>query len=410
MIPDASREAVERAALDSYGRLLAFLAARTRDIATAEDALSEAFVAALRTWPAQGIPNRPEAWLLTAGRRRLIDNARHRRVHEQSLPSLLAAAEEAAEAAAGPADFVDERLKLLFISAHPAIDPAVRTPLMLQAVLRLDAARIASAFCASPAAMARRLTRAKDKISRAGIPFEVPVKGELQPRLGSVLEAIYAAYGTGWEDVTGAAGRLSGLPEEAIHLGRVVTSLMPEEPEARGLLALMLHCEARRRARRDENGNYVPLTEQDVTLWSVPMIREAEQELATAARTGKPGRFQLEAAIQSVHASRRVTGRTDWEAIALLYEGLMRAAPTIGALVGRAAAVAEARGLVAGWALLQEVPAEARGSYQPYWALAAHLLARMGRAQEARRAYMHAIGLCDDPAMRAFLMKRAAAA
>ena len=407
MTEDAS-EAVDRVARDSYGRLIAFLAARTRDIAAAEDALSDAFAAALRTWPSQGIPNRPEAWLLTAARRRLIDGLRHGRVHEQSIPAMLVAAKEADEIASGPADFIDERLKLLFICAHPAIDAAIHTPLMLQTVLRLDAARIASAFCVSPAAMARRLTRAKTKISRAGIPFELPDQRDLPSRLGPVLEAIYAAYGSGWEDATGTDGRRRELPDEALHLGRLVATLLPGEPETHGLLALMLHCEARRRARRDASGNYVPLTKQDVTLWSAPMIYEAERQLAVAASFERPGRFQLEAAIQSAHASRLATGRTDWETVALLYEGLVREAPTIGAMVGRAAAATEARGPESGWELLQRVSAESREGYQPYWALAADLLARLGRDEEARDAYANAIGLSEDPAIRAFLMERAA--
>ena len=403
-------ETIEAAARESYGRLLAFVAARTRDLAAAEDALSDAFATALRTWPESGVPDRPEAWLLTAARRKLIDAARRERVRAEALPALLAAADEAAELATGPVQFADERLKLLFVCAHPAIDAADRTPLMLQAVMQLDAARVASAFLVSPAAMARRLTRAKAKIASAGIPFEVPEPHELAPRLDAVLEAVYAAYGSGWEDVSGADRRLRGLPQEALYLGRLIAVQLPREPEALGLLALMLHCEARQEARRDAQGGYVPLAEQETALWSRTSIHEAERALAAAARLGRPGRFQLEAAIQSAHAARAVTGRTDWEAIALLYEGLVRIAPTTGALVGRAAAVGEARGSEAGWAVLQALPSEAVATYQPYWALAAHLLVQRGQADEARAAYDRAIGLCADPAMRAFLRKRAEAA
>jgi RNA polymerase sigma-70 factor (ECF subfamily) len=404
-----AHEAVERAARESYGRLLAFLSARSRDIAAAEDALSEAFGAALGAWPASGIPASPEAWLLTAARRRLTDAARRRQVREQAMPDLLLAAEEAEARAADPSGLGDERLKLLFVSAHPDIDAAIRTPLMLQTVLGLDAARIASVFCISPAAMARRLTRAKDRIRRQHIPFEVPAADELAPRLDAVLEAIYAAYGSGWDDVAGGNPSLRGLTGEALYLGRLVVRLLPGEPEARGLLALMLHCEARRAARRNERGAYVPLAEQDCLLWSPPLVEAAEEELARASLSARIGRFQLEAAIQSVHASRAVTGRTDWEAVALLYEGLVRLAPTVGALVGRAAAVAEARGPQTGLALLQELPKAAVGTYQSYWALTAHLLARLGRSAEAADAYRSAIGLCDDPAMRAYLLERVAA-
>lgn len=400
-------EAVERAARESYGRLLAFLSARSRDIAAAEDALADAFSAALVNWPSSGVPANPEAWLLTAARRKLVDAARRRQVREQSMPALLLAAEEAEARMTSPSGLGDERLKLLFTCAHPAIDAAIRTPLMLQTVLGLDAGRIASAFCVSPAAMARRLTRAKTRIRDAGIPFEPPEADEIAPRLDAVLEAIYAAYGSGWDDVAGGSASLRGLAGEAIYLGRLMTALLPDEPEARGLLALMLHCEARRAARRETGGAYVPLAEQDTTLWSRELAQEAEQQLAKAALADRVGRFQLEAAIQSVHAQRAVTGHTDWEAVALLYEGLVRLAPTIGGLVGRAAAVAEARDAQAGLALLRDLPEASVTTYQPYWALAAHLFARLGRRVEAGHAYERAIGLCDDPAMRTFLIGQA---
>lgn len=400
-----TRRAVERAARDSYGRLVTFLAARSRDIAAAEDALADAFRAALETWPRDGVPDRPEAWLLTAARRRLIDGARHLQVRAEAVPDLRLAAKEAQDLAEADR-FPDERLRLLFVCAHPAIDPAIHTPLMLQTVLGLDAARIASAFLVSPAAMGQRLSRAKVKIRDAGIGFELPEAKELPPRLDAVLEAIYAAYGSGWDDVAGADPRRRGLAAEAIDLGRMLRPMLPAEPEVEGLLALMLYCEARREARRSPEGDYVPLLEQDTARWSKPMIAEAERILSAAAQDRRFGRFQLEAAIQSVHAQRARTGRTDWEVIALLYEGLVRLAPTIGALVGQAAAIAEAHGAAAGWALLQAIPAEAVASYQPYWALAAHLLRRLGRP--ADMAYERAIGLCEDPAMRAFLLRRAA--
>jgi RNA polymerase sigma-70 factor (ECF subfamily) len=405
---EAARRAVEGAARDSYGRLLAWLAARSRDVAAAEDALAEAFAAALTHWPQTGVPDRPEAWLLTAARRRLIDAARHGRVRGEAMPTLLAITEEAEMEAGTAVQFPDERLKLLFVCAHPAIDAAARTPLMLQTVLGLDAARIAAAFLVQPAAMGQRLSRAKAKIRVAGIRFDLPEPADLAPRLDAVLAAIYAAYGSGWDDVAGADARTRGLAAEAIHLGRLLARLLPDQPEAWGLLALMLHCDARRAARRTPDGAYVPLAEQDSTQWSMPMLQEAEQALAAAARLRRIGRFQFEAAIQSVHAQGGLTGQRDWQGIALLYEGLVRLAPTTGALLGRAAAVAEARGPSAGWALLEELPAEALATHQPYWALAAHLLSRLGRLEEARAAYARAIGLCDDPAMRAFLVARMA--
>jgi predicted RNA polymerase sigma factor len=400
-----ARDAAELAARVSYGRLIAYLAARWRDVASAEDALSDAFVAALETWPRDGVPEKPEAWLLTAARRRLVDRARHGAVRAATAPTLSMMVEEASSETSANVKFPDERLKLLFACAHPAIDAAVRTPLMLQTVLGLDAARIASAFVVAPTAMGQRLVRAKAKIHDAGIRFEIPDAHELRARVSAVLDAIYAAYGSGWDDVAGGDPRRQGLAEEAIWLGRLVTELLPDESEACGLLALMLYCEARRGARRSDDGRYIPLTEQDVARWSLPMIAEAERTLALASHAGKPGRFQLEAAIQSVHAQRTVSGRTDWDAIALLYEGLVQLAPTIGAHVGSAAALAEARGVASGLAALERIPRSAVLSYQPYWALRAHLLKRLGRISDAHDAYARAIGLSEDAAVREFLVR-----
>jgi predicted RNA polymerase sigma factor len=401
-----TRWALERAARDSYGRLVAFLTARSRDVAAAEDALSDAFRAALETWPRTGVPDNPDAWLLTAARRRLIDGLRHATVVAAAATDLLRGVEEAQERANTNAAIPERRLELLFVCAHPAIHPAARAPLMLQTVLGLEAVRIASAFLVRPTAMGQRLSRAKAKIRAAGIRFTVPDDRAMPERLDAVLSAIYAAYGSGWDDVAGADPRLKGLAEEAIELGRLLARLMPSQPEVLGLLALMLHCEARRHARRASRGAYAPLAQQDVSLWAVELIDEAEACLQRAACANTPGRFQLEAAIQSVHAQRRVTGKTDWEAIALLYEGLVRIAPTVGALVGRAAAIAEARGPQAAWPLLAAIPAESVATYQPYWACAAHVLRAFGRHTDARSAAERAIGLSNDPAVRDFLVER----
>ncbi len=246
---DGARGTAEAVARAAYGRLVAYLAARSRDVAAAEDALAEAFAAALRVWPETGVPERPEAWLFTAARRQLIQAGRRQAVRGAAEPTLALLAEERQDRA--PDAFPDERLKLLFVCAHPAIDPAARAPLMLQTVLGLDAARIASAFLVAPAAMGQRLVRAKTRIREAGIAFAVPEPEELPERLAAVLDAIYAAYGSGWEDAAGTDARRKGLTAEAIWLARLVTALLPGEPEARGLLALMLYCEARAAARRD---------------------------------------------------------------------------------------------------------------------------------------------------------------
>lgn len=402
------RRAAERAARTSYGRLVAYLSARSRDVAGAEDALAEAFRAALETWPERGVPDRPEAWLLTAARRNLVDAARRNATRVAAAPSLTLMAEAAEEAQmATQADaFPDERLKLLFVCAHPAIDPAARTPLMLQTVLGLDAVRIAAAFLTSPAAMGQRLVRAKARIRDTGLRFDIPERAEWPERLAAVLDAVYAAYGTAWEDVAGADPRLAGLASEAIDLARTLAQLLPDEPEVLGLLALMLHCEARRPARRGPDGAFIALAEQDTALWSLPLRREAEDHLRRAAALDRIGRYQLEAAIQSVHALRALSGRTDWAAVAMLHDALARLSPTVGVLVSRAAAHGEAHGAQAGLAALEELPAEAVRSYQPYWALRGHLLARSGDAAAAREALGLAIGLSEDPAVRAFLRGR----
>jgi RNA polymerase sigma-70 factor (ECF subfamily) len=396
---------IERVARESYGRLVAYLSVNTHDLASAEDALSEALVAALKTWPRDGVPQNPEAWLLTAARHSLIDVIRHHQVVLENEPTLQFLRERSTEAAVSTT-FQDERLKLLFVCAHPAIDAGMHTPLMLQTVLGLDAARIAQAFLIAPKTMGQRLFRAKAKIRSGGIPFEIPQERDLPERLEAVLEAIYAAFGIGWDDTVGGDQRGRDLAEEAIWLARVLLQLMPSEAEVQGLLALMLHCEARRPARRGPDGRYVPLSVQDPKQWSLPMIEEAERHLAEAFKRGRSGRFQLEAAIQSAHAERARTGWTDWAAIALFYEKLIRISPALGTQVGYAAAVAETSGPKTGLSVLDAVEPEVVSNYQPYWAVRAHLLQRLGKTREATDAYDRAIGLAEDPAVREFLLQK----
>jgi predicted RNA polymerase sigma factor len=403
--PEDTHRIIERFARESYGRLVAYLSANTRDVASAEDALSNALVAALTAWPRDGVPQNPEAWLLTAARHSFIDHVRHRQVAAASEPTLRLLREDSAEMTSS-AEFPDERLKLLFVCAHPAIDPAMHTPLMLQTVLGLDAARIAHAFLVSPTTMGQRLVRAKTKIRDGGIRFEVPQERELPQRLDAVLEAIYAAFGIGWDDMAGVDQRGRDLAEESIWLAQVLLQLMPREAEVRGLLALMLHCEARRPARRGPDGRYIPLSEQDSQQWSLPLIEEAERHLAEAASRSRTGRFQLEAAIQSVHAERARSGRTEWTAIMLFYEQLIRISPTLGTRTGYAAAVGEANAPEAGLAILDGIDSNAVSAYQPYWAVRAHLLQLLGKTREAGDAFDRAIGLAEDPAARQFLLQR----
>jgi len=403
-----ARGTADAVARRSYGKLVAFLAARTRDVAQAEDALSSAFAAALADWPRNGCPANPEAWLLTVARRKMIDGVRRRRSGEVAAAQLQLLAEglHAAEAA----DIPDQRLALMFACAHPAIEVGIRAPLILQVVLGLDAKAIASAFLTSPAAMGKRLVRAKDKIRQAGIPFAVPERAELPGRLDAVLDAIYAAFGEGWTDPGGTDVARRDLTDEALFLARLVTELLPQEPEALGLLALMLHAHARRGARRTPGGDYVPLAEQDPGLWDADMIAAAEVLLYRAGALGAIGRYQLEGALQSAHVHRCRTGRANWAEVVKLYDALAALAGSPVVAINRALAIAELDGAGAALAAMPAVAEDARlAEYQPYWAARAELLARTGANGEARRAYEIAIGLERDGAVRRFLQARQAA-
>lgn len=408
MTESATHDAIEAVARDSYGRLLAYIASRTGDIADAQDALSDALMAALEKWPTNGVPDKPEAWLLHVARNRLIDASRRKQTRRDAEPLLLQLAQETDATTNEHESFPDERLKLLFVCAHPAIDVGARTPLMLQVVLGIDAAKVAAAFLVSPAAMSQRLVRAKTKIRDAGIPFRVPEIPELAERLSFVLDAIYAAYTTGWDSLPDTASTHRALAWEAIALGRLLVQLMPAEPEALGLLALMLHCEARREARFSSDGEVIPLDRQDTARWLGSLMEEAENFLRTASRLGRTGRYQLEAAIQSIHAARAKSGNIDWREIALLYEGLVRFAPNIGASVGRAVALAQAGHPSVGLNALDALPQSSVVNYQPFWAARGHLMELLNRRDEARRAYTRAASLTDDPALRDYLFRRIA--
>ena len=414
----AAAAAAVVAARQSYGRLLSWLAWQWRDLAAAEDALASALEKALRHWPADGVPAAPEAWLLAVARRELLQAARHQRLHDSpQVQAVLAGALDAPDAADAPAApaIPDSRLKLLFVCAHPAIDAAMRPALMLQVVLGLGAEQIAQALLTSPAAMAQRLVRAKQKIRDAGLRFEEPGGDEWPDRLHAVLEAIYAAYGLGWQawesrdgdadEATAAPGQ--GLRAEALFLADLVCSLLPAEPrraEAEGLLALILHCEARGPARRAADGRFVPLAEQDTALWLRPLIEQGDRLLRHCAGWAAPGPFQIEAAIQSAHNDRAALGHTPWAGIVQLYQRLVALAPSLGAQVAQAVACAQAGDLARADALLAALDHPRRNSYQPYWVALAHVAAQAGRPQAAAQALQLAIGLTSDPALRAHLL------
>lgn len=401
--------ALDAVARRSYGRLVAYLAARTRDVAAAEDAVAEAFASALSDWPRNGCPANPEGWLMTVARRRWIDAARRRSTSEAAVPELQLVAEELAAANAHE-EIPDRRLALMFACAHPAIDVEVRAPLMLQTVVGLDAKAIASAFLVSPAAMSKRLVRAKSKIQQAGIPFRIPGRDELAARLHTVLDAIYAAFAEGWTDPGGTDAARRDLTAEAFFLARLTVELLPGEPEPLGLLALMLFAESRRCARRNAEGQYVPLNGQNLALWDAEMIGEAERLLAGANAFGVLGRFQLEAALQSAHVARRRNGRDNWSDVVALYDALHVFAPSPVVAINRALALAEVEGPRAALDAMPKPCDDARlNQYQPYWAARADLLARAGARRKAHEAYELAIGLERDQAVRSFLQQRQAA-
>jgi RNA polymerase sigma-70 factor (ECF subfamily) len=395
------QRAAETAARTSYGRLLALLASRSRDVAAAEDALAEALALALATWPARGVPANPDAWLLTVARR-TMGAARARTQTAEKARAMVSMIDEE-RSHADPVPFGDHRLKLLFVCAHPAIAADAQAPLMLQTVLGLDAARIAGCFAVSPAAMGQKLVRAKTRIRDAGIAFAIPDADAVPGRLQAVRAAIYAAYATGWDD--GFGPRPSGLNSEAIFLARLVIDLAPDQPENLGLLALMLFCEARASARRDAAGDYVPLHAQDPRQWDRATMAEAEALLRAAARYATPGRFQTEAAIQSLHAQTLLTGTAHPAALMALYDLLLAVAPSLGAQVARAAALAESDPAQA-LALLDALHDRAR-AYQPWWAARARTLHQLGKAEAAPAAAAQAAALETDPAVQRWLLSGA---
>jgi RNA polymerase sigma-70 factor (ECF subfamily) len=404
-VSEAAAE-IEKVARLSHGRLVATLAIRTGSVQAAADALSDALLRALETWPRRGVPEKPEAWLIAAAKNRHSDTRRHDRVAAAAQAHLVRLEEE--RAASNDGAMPDHMLNLLFVCAHPAIAAPVRTPLMLQVVLGLDAKRMSGAFLVSPGTLGQRLTRARAKIETAGIGFALPSPDDLKPRLGHVLDAIYAAYTVGADGH--AAGDAKGAPlaREAIWLGSVLASRMPREPEAQALLALMLYAEARRPARSGSDGAFIPLDEQDPALWNRKMLDDADLAMRLAIPNASLGRYQIEAAIQAAHANRGRGYATDWTAIAALYRGLVALHPSIGAVTGLAAALGETGQAEEALAILGDIPPERTARYQPWWAVRAHLLRGRGDRAAASMAYDRAIALASDPSIRAFLSQRKA--
>jgi RNA polymerase sigma-70 factor (ECF subfamily) len=378
----------------SYGRLIGILSAQSGDIAAAEDALSDALQNALIKWPESGIPDNPEGWLVRVARNRMTDA--HRRSLKQHPTPVEDHALTMNETTTDPIQ--DPRLGLLFVCAHPAISQTARTPLMLQTVLGFTAAEIARAYVGSPAAITKLLSRAKARIKANAIPFSVPDDDVRPDRLVDVTEAIYGCYALAWNE----GPERETVQREAVFLADLLATQIRDDAEVLGLSALLALLHSRQDARVVD-GIFVPLSEQNTDLWDHALIAAADARLKTAFQLGAPGRFQIEAAIQSVHAMRATTGRTDWTALLQLYDGLLAVAPTLGAQTSRVAVIGELHGATAGLQALDQMKEARVSRFQPYWATRAHLLKQSGQAVAAESAYRRAISLTHTGPVRDFL-------
>jgi RNA polymerase sigma-70 factor, ECF subfamily len=409
----AARSAVEAAYHAEYGRLLAPLIRAAGGFEAAEDALQEAFARALARWSVDGVPDKPAAWIATTAKRALIDAQRRSRLNEAKLDELAgdARSEEGEVVGFTEDDFphADDRLRLIFTCCHPALDPEVRVPLTLNTLLGLRAAEIARAFLKSESSMAQRLVRAKRKIREAGIPYRVPPAALLPGRLPAVLTTVYLVFNEGYGAARGDELIRRELTTEAIRLGRILVELMPNEPEVRGLLALMLLQDARRDARVSPDGELVLLEDQDRALWDADAIAEGLAVLDDALARGMAGPYQLQAAIAAVHSRAPRAADTDWHEIALLYGVLLRhnASPVIE--LNRAVAVAMSEGPEAGLELVEALRRSGElDGYLYLHATRADLLRRLGKTRAAKAAYERALELADNAAERRFLQRRLA--
>ena len=409
------KAAVDAAFRDEWGRVVATLIRTTGDWDLAEECAQDAFAMALQRWPKDGIPGRPGAWLTTAARNRAIDVLRRKAVGAAKLREVAAVSvppdSPAYEGGTDHSGVPDDRLRLMFTCCHPALSLEARVALTLRTLAGLTTAEIARAFLSSEPTMAKRLVRAKQKIQHAGIPYRVPPAHLLPERTPGVLGVLYLLFNEGYSATAGADLIRQNLSAEAIRLARVLARLMPDEPESAGLLALMLLHDARRAARLDASGDLVTLEDQDRALWDGAEISEGVSLLEGALRRGRPGPYQIQAAIAACHATAPAADRTDWPQIAGLYARLAEFLPTPVVELNHAVAVGMARGPLAGLELVEALAASGKlAGYHLLPATRADFLRRLGRMPAAAIAYREALELTSTDAERRYLSRRLAVA